>query len=65
MIYSDKSVSSIVLQSKLNDVKIKLVINAVFNFLKIFCFCLIYHHEILLINFVKNAATSVKNLINC
>ena len=65
MVYSDKSVSNIVSWSELNDVRVDLKINAVFNFLKVFCFCLIHHHETLSINFVKNAATSVRNLMNC
>ena len=65
VIYSDKSAFSIVSQSELNDIKINSEINAVFNFSKIFCFCLIHHHKTSLINFVKNTATFTKNLMNC
>ena len=65
VIYSDKSAFNIVSQLGLNNVKINSEMNTVFNFLKFFYFCLIYYYETSLINFVKNAVTSVKNLINC
>ena len=65
MIYSDESVSNIVSQLKLNNVKINSKMNAIFNFLKIFCFCLIHHHKTLSVNFVKDVVISAKNLMNC
>ena len=64
VIYSDKSISSIVSQSELNDIKINLKINAVFNLLKIFCFCSIHYYKTSLINLVKDTAISAKNLMN-
>ena len=65
IIYFNESVFSIVLQSELNNVKIDSEMNIIFNFLKTFYFCLIHNYRTLLINFVKNTATSVKNLMNC
>ena len=65
MIYSDESVFSIVLQSGSNDVKIDSEMNAIFNFLKTFCFCLVHYHKTLSVNFIKNAVISAKNLMNC
>ena len=64
VIYSDELVFNIILQSKLNNVKINSEINTVFNFLKIFYFCSVHCYRTLLINFVKNTVTSVKNLMN-
>ena len=65
MVYSDESASSIVSQSGSNNVKVDSEINTVFNFLKTFYSCLIHHYRTSLINFVKNTATSAKNLMNC
>ena len=65
VIYSDELASSIVSQSESNNVKIDLKINAVFNFLKIFCSCSVHHYKTSSVNFVRNAATSAKNLMNC
>ena len=65
VIYSDKSAFNIILQSESNDVKINLEINAVFNLLKIFYSCLIYHYRTSSINFIKSTAISAKNLMNC
>ena len=64
MIYSEKLAFSIVSQSKLNDVKVDLKINAVLNFLKAFYSYLIYYHKISSVNLIKGTATSAKNLIN-
>ena len=65
MIYSDKSVSSIILQSELNDINVNSETNAVFNLLKILYFCLVHCYKTLSINFIKSTITSVKNLMNC
>ena len=65
MIYFDKLAFNIILQLRLNNINIDLKTNAVFNLLKIFYSYLVYCHRILLINFIKDTATSVKNLINC
>ena len=65
VIYSDESASNIVLKSELNEVKIDSETNAVFNFLKVFFFCSVHYHGTSLINFVKSAVTSAKNLMNC
>ena len=65
MVYSDKSVFSIVSQSGLNNVKIDSETNAVFSLSKVFCFCLVYHYRTSPVNFIRDAATSVKNLMNC
>ena len=64
VIYFDKLTSSIVLQSESNDVKINSEMNAVFNFLKAFCFYSVYCYETSSVNFVRNTVTSVKNLMN-
>ena len=64
VIYSDESASNIISQLKLNNVKINSKINTVFNFLKTFFFYLVHYYETLLINFIKDAATSAKNLMN-
>ena len=64
VVYPDKSVSSIVSQLKLNNVKVDSETNAIFNFLKIFFFYSVHHHKTSLINFIKNAAISAKNLMN-
>ena len=65
VIYFDESASNIVSQSGSNDIKIDSETNAVFNLLKIFCSYLIHYYETSLINFVKDAAISAKNLMNC
>ena len=65
VIYSDELVSSIVLQSGLNDINVNSETNAVFNLLKVFCFCSVYYHETLLINLVESAVISIKDLMNC
>ena len=65
VIYSDESVFSIVLQSESNNVKVNSEINAVFNLLKTFYFYSVHYHRTSLINFVKNAVISAKNLMNC
>ena len=65
MVYSNKSAFNIISQSELNNAKIDLETNAVFNLLKVFYSCSVHHHETLLINFVRDTATSVKNLMNC
>ena len=65
MVYSDESVSSIVSQSGLNNVKVSSETNAVFNLLKIFCSCSVYHYETLLIDFVRSIVISAKDLMNC
>ena len=64
VVYSDESASSLVLQSGLNDVKIGSEMNAVFNFLKVFCFCLIHCYKTSLINLVRDAVISAKDLMN-
>ena len=65
MVYPDKSASSIVSQSGLNDAKVDSETNAVFNFLKAFCSCLVHCYETSSVSFIRGTATSAKNLMNC
>ena len=64
VIYSDKLIFNIILQLKLNNININLEINAVFNFLKIFCFYSIHYYRTSSINFVKSIIIFIKNLMN-
>ena len=65
VVYPDELTFNIVSQSGLNDVKVDSETNAVFNLLKVFCFCSVHHHRISLINFIRGVATSAKDLMNC